>query len=181
MAKTKQTAKKTTGGTALRVSIRVRTSTLGTTNTSAHQPAHLDATVLYPTSKVDDSETAGPTTNQNDPDAIMSRPPSPASLPLWLGRQMLQASLSAPRRHSGQTNDDYCHLCGNGGDLYTCDACPRSSCRQCVVIPPEHVNLVAAEDVTFLCISCHLLDDNTEGSSAPYQVSTILYSQRFTH
>ncbi|KAG1892029.1 hypothetical protein F4604DRAFT_1912760 [Suillus subluteus] len=40
--------------------------------------------------------------------------------------------------------------------LYLCDLCPRTMCSRCINVPAAQVDAVNCDDVTFTCISCHL-------------------------
>ena len=45
----------------------------------------------------------------------------------------------------GEDNhEDYCTLCGDGGDLVLCDKCPRSFCKVCLHIF-IHVSIIYQE------------------------------------
>ncbi|KAF9234640.1 hypothetical protein BU15DRAFT_65562 [Melanogaster broomeanus] len=76
----------------------------------------------------------------------------------------LDQMLSVPSCWDTCQNNDFCHLCGDGGQMYMCDRCPRSACQKSITLSPEDHVLVTAPGVRYLCISCHLMDDKTEGT-----------------
>ena len=65
----------------------------------------------------------------------------------------------------------FCFLCQDGGDLYQCEACPRSMCTVCMLVPQLHQEVVKDESVKFQCVSCHWLSNQCKKEFTPYMVS----------
>ncbi|KAI9452037.1 hypothetical protein HD554DRAFT_2267701 [Boletus coccyginus] len=138
MVRTKQTAKKSTGGEAPRVSL------LDIPRCEAAAAAALQQQV-----------------NKTKPlDAL--------PVPTVSDRSCLTAMFTMPSGRDEHVNDDFCHMCADGGLLYNCDSCPRAVCRQCLSVPIQHATLVLEPDVKFLCVSCHWKDDVRSGGVSPY-------------
>ncbi|KAG9312777.1 hypothetical protein JVU11DRAFT_6189 [Chiua virens] len=85
-------------------------------------------------------------------------------------RVCLAAMQAAPLKRSSHTNNDFCHMCGDGGELFNCDSCPRAACRHCLEIPDKYLSLILDNDTTFLCVSCHWKDNVRSGGVTPYLV-----------
>ncbi|KAF9234635.1 hypothetical protein BU15DRAFT_65557 [Melanogaster broomeanus] len=154
MARTKQTAQKTTGGIAPRVPIM--TSIKSTTvPTVTQQLTHSNCdNTLKP-------HASSPVTNETG-DFVPAHQKDGAQPN---GRRAcLDQMLSVPSCWDTRQNNDFCHLCGDGGQMYMCDRCPRSACQKSITLSPEDRVLVTAPGVRYLCVSCHLMDDKTEGT-----------------
>ena len=50
----------------------------------------------------------------------------------------------------------FCRLCGNGGDLFLCDACPRGLCVDCVgrTLGPSYAAREGRSDAEWRCFEC---------------------------
>ncbi|KAG2117528.1 hypothetical protein BD769DRAFT_1390856 [Suillus cothurnatus] len=57
-------------------------------------------------------------------------------------------------------HNEYCIVCRDGSvgeeRLFLCSLCPRAMCSHCMVIPSAGARMIEADDVTFICISCHI-------------------------
>jgi hypothetical protein len=67
----------------------------------------------------------------------------------------------------------WCCGCGNGGNVISCDYCPRVMCNNtCVMLraPPE---VLSSRNVSFICPACHERWDRTVNrkKKTPYKVS----------
>ncbi|KAF8264024.1 hypothetical protein EI94DRAFT_1739344 [Lactarius quietus] len=69
-------------------------------------------------------------------------------------------------------HDQYCFMCGNGGDLVMCDnaRCSRAICigpeAQCLALPIN--SRFEDPDVVFICPPCHQDKDRRERKPSPY-------------
>ncbi|KAH9017859.1 hypothetical protein EDB85DRAFT_2201432 [Lactarius pseudohatsudake] len=67
-------------------------------------------------------------------------------------------------------HDQYCFICGNGGDLMMCNTCSRSICigsdTQCLDLPAT--SRYQDEDVSFICPACHQDMDRKINKPTPY-------------
>ncbi|KAG8213505.1 hypothetical protein J3R82DRAFT_8327 [Butyriboletus roseoflavus] len=136
MVRTKQTAKKSTGGEAPRIVIKIIPRLQSAADTALHRP-------------------------------VRSKPLDAPLTPIP-DRSCPVAMLTAPSSRDGRVNNDFCHMCGDGGHLYTCDSCPRAACHHCICIPAQHAALVLSDGVRFTCVSCHWRDDVRSGKVSPY-------------
>ncbi|KAH0826483.1 hypothetical protein J3R83DRAFT_5486 [Lanmaoa asiatica] len=141
MVRTKQTAKKTTGGEAPRVTISDVRKRQAEAAAALQQPITIKIKVKP-----------------------LNKPPVPN-----VSDQSCPMAMSAmPSDRGGHVNNDFCHMCGDGGHLYSCDSCPRAACRQCISVPVKHIPLVIKPNVKFMCVSCHWRDDVRAGEVTPY-------------
>ncbi|KAF8125373.1 hypothetical protein EV363DRAFT_1453937 [Boletus edulis] len=152
MARTKQTAKLSSGGVAPRVRLIVR------------DPRDVEST---PNRAI--TPTGLPPPHQQDratlPDIALDLQVQPAGLV----RPCLQALFSLGASEAIQDeNNDFCHMCSDGGELWGCNVCVRSVCKKCLKVPRKDYPVIQHEDVKFLCVSCHLMDGNATKSVAPY-------------
>ncbi|KAG1791929.1 uncharacterized protein HD556DRAFT_1309724 [Suillus plorans] len=70
-------------------------------------------------------------------------------------------------------HNEFCLICRDGsvGEdcLFLCSTCPRVMCSNCMNIPPASAHAVQADDVTFVCISCHVgMERHGRASQSPY-------------
>ncbi|KAI0746120.1 hypothetical protein C8Q76DRAFT_790416 [Earliella scabrosa] len=75
---------------------------------------------------------------------------------------------SSPR--SSDRNDEFCYMCQNGGETLACDRCPRMVCYEHLPV----VHTLPAETlagVEFLCPACHIVDDRRGGRGLYHDVS----------
>ncbi|KAG2064434.1 hypothetical protein BDR04DRAFT_1122587 [Suillus decipiens] len=141
MAKTKQTALKSTGGPAKRGCLPVFKVTAGPAGKLIIKRTFPKA--LSPTFSVmkdiDKNITANVTMDASD------GMPKPSS---W---------------------NDYCILCRDGASiLYDCSHCPRTLCQECVVIAKESVEQIKRSDVYFTCPGCHEMREKGKRNSPYY-------------
>ncbi len=57
----------------------------------------------------------------------------------------------------GETNEEYCSLCGDGGDIVLCDFCDKSFCQSCIarISGKDHLDhLLVDEAAQFTCYIC---------------------------
>ncbi|KAG1784400.1 uncharacterized protein HD556DRAFT_1315116 [Suillus plorans] len=70
-------------------------------------------------------------------------------------------------------HNEFCLICRDGsvGEdcLFLCSTCLRVMCSNCMNIPPASACTVQADDVTFVCISCHVgMERHGHASQLPY-------------
>ncbi|KAG1818957.1 hypothetical protein DFJ58DRAFT_850219, partial [Suillus subalutaceus] len=70
-------------------------------------------------------------------------------------------------------HNEFCLICRDGsvGDnhLFLCNTCPRVMCSRCMDIPPASAHTIAKDNVTFVCISCHVAGQyHGRASYSPY-------------
>ena len=182
MVRTKQTAKKSTGGTAPRVSL---TNTSNTGNLTL-APCRNDPAIpaLDPCNSPLSTHAPCGATQAASP----MRPEDPRPcLAALLSSSFGQPEAESPCNGNTENNDvgpfqlivlvrytlifwQFCHLCMDGGTLWRCDFCIRSECKKCVVVPPEFLTVVEHAGVKYLCLSCHLMDDVKSKTVIPYMV-----------
>ncbi|OJA13105.1 hypothetical protein AZE42_13565, partial [Rhizopogon vesiculosus] len=125
MTRTKQTAKKSNGGSAPRVSLQVDT---------ASAPA-------------EENSTSDGRINRGDD----------------------KMEIDEMDDHNG-----FCIICRDGAEscedntLYLCDFCPRVTCRLCMEIPPGLDDAILEDNVTFICICCHISRQQHGKDRSPY-------------
>ncbi|KIM50454.1 hypothetical protein SCLCIDRAFT_145468, partial [Scleroderma citrinum Foug A] len=56
----------------------------------------------------------------------------------------------------------WCCLC-QGGGTYCCDACNRVVCNECLLVPPNFVEVILSDQVFFICPGCHDERDRKAG------------------
>ncbi|KAG1808383.1 uncharacterized protein BJ212DRAFT_1485013 [Suillus subaureus] len=91
------------------------------------------------------------------PSSTLEAPPSPALM-----------EVCDPFRHN-----EFCIVCQDGSVkedcLFLCNACPRVMCSHCIDIPSGTVHQLEADDITFLCIYCHVgKEQHGCGGYSPY-------------
>ncbi|KAG1732857.1 uncharacterized protein EDB91DRAFT_1251594 [Suillus paluster] len=68
---------------------------------------------------------------------------------------MQEMEVCDPFRHN-----EFCIVCRDGSvdedRLFLCNACPRVMCSHCIDIPSGAAHQLEADDVTFLCVYCHV-------------------------
>ncbi|KAG1861659.1 hypothetical protein F4604DRAFT_1929726 [Suillus subluteus] len=133
MTRTKQTCKKSTGGSAKRITVDY--APLLDFDTSTGVDLNSELTIMMEET-VSDEETGGDEVEETD------------------GMDQMVAC----EAQSG--HNEWCIVCRDGSAgsefLYLCDLCPRTMCSRCVNIPVAHADAVNCDDVKFTCISCHL-------------------------
>ncbi|KAG1729645.1 uncharacterized protein EDB91DRAFT_1252963 [Suillus paluster] len=155
MTRTKQTCKKSTGGTAKRITVNYAPlldfSSIGVDlgfDSSIGADLNSD---LAMEETVKDEETGGEEVDKAD------------GMDDGMGAGEVQSS-----------HNEWCIVCRDGSSghefLYLCDLCPRTMCSRCVDIPVTHADAVNCDDVMFTCIYCHLAaqDSRTEETRAAY-------------
>ncbi|KAG1887879.1 hypothetical protein F4604DRAFT_1916751 [Suillus subluteus] len=143
MARTKNTAKKSNGGSAPR--ILLTTSRTGKTGTSGVDTQRRKALTASKVTTVG----GGDLEKRNAHHKALTA--AKAALPMGGG------DLDKLGGHN-----EFCILCRDGAEryedntLFMCALCPRVVCRLCLQLPPELETKVLQEDVSFRCICCHI-------------------------
>ncbi|KAG1863661.1 hypothetical protein F4604DRAFT_1929061 [Suillus subluteus] len=71
------------------------------------------------------------------------------------------------------THNEFCLVCRDGcidhDRLFLCSTCPRVMCSRCMEIPSTGADAIDTDDVTFVCISCHVGGErHGRNSYSPY-------------
>ena len=69
---------------------------------------------------------------------------------------------------------DFCYICINSGDLWSCDWCTCVICKQHIPLP-EGINI---DSSIFICVACHLCIF-ASSEPAPFFVSVLNFLQLF--
>ncbi|KAG1852691.1 hypothetical protein F4604DRAFT_1933565 [Suillus subluteus] len=81
------------------------------------------------------------------------------TLPLAASTQVVPVPDELNVREPPEHNE-FCLICRDGSigedRLFLCSTCPWVMCSHCMDIPPASVRVVEADDITFVCISCHV-------------------------
>lgn len=67
-----------------------------------------------------------------------------------------------------QQHHNFCILCQDGGDLWSCDYCERVVCSMCITVTEDDRVKVCAPDVEFECVCCHWLKARRSKVVTPY-------------
>ncbi|KAG2084906.1 hypothetical protein BD769DRAFT_1681914 [Suillus cothurnatus] len=70
-------------------------------------------------------------------------------------------------------HNEYCIVCRDGSveadTLFCCNQCPRVTCLNCMAIPRDLLSMIMDDDVTFVCLCCHLAEQRKDGvQNGPY-------------
>ncbi|KAH0826511.1 hypothetical protein J3R83DRAFT_5518 [Lanmaoa asiatica] len=178
MVRTKQTAKKSTGIEAPRITIKIvpKRQAAAAVALLHERPVEPNSQGVSATPNTPDQArfvatlTAPPNGNGlgNNDHERPAMPLGASAIPNVPDRTCLAAMLAAPPNPDSHANNDFCNMCGDGGHLFNCDSCPRATCHQCLSIPVQHLALILDDNTTFLCISCHWKDDVRSGKVTPY-------------
>ncbi|KAG1850371.1 hypothetical protein DFJ58DRAFT_729251 [Suillus subalutaceus] len=143
MARTKNTAKKSNGGSAPRILLTTsRTGKTGTSGVDAQRRKALTASKVTTVG-------GGDLEKRNAHHKALTA--AKATLPIGGG------DLDKLGGHN-----EFCILCRDGAEryedntLFMCALCPRVVCRLCLQLPPDLETKVLQEDVSFRCICCHI-------------------------
>ncbi|KAH0826449.1 hypothetical protein J3R83DRAFT_5435 [Lanmaoa asiatica] len=150
MTRTRQTAKKTTGIEAPCIYLKIP-KLQSTAVVALKRP-----TIAKPSPGAMTITTAQPT-----PAATLERPAiatssgatattsDPVPVPLDA------SSLSGQSDEDEPCKNEFCHMCGDGGSLFTCNSCTHVTCRRCILVADKDVDDLLKPDVKFQCVTCH--------------------------
>ncbi|KAG1742098.1 hypothetical protein EDB19DRAFT_1827760 [Suillus lakei] len=103
-----------------------------------------------------------------------SRPSRPSNSPRLALAAFLEGELEGgePMEVSETVHHNgFCILCRDGSasfqenPLFMCNHCPRVMCRLCMELPLDTEDVILGEDVSFMCICCHM---KVAEEGAPY-------------
>ncbi|KAI1790814.1 hypothetical protein LXA43DRAFT_1095042 [Ganoderma leucocontextum] len=169
MARTKQTARVSTGGKAPRASLRSPPSSDLTEISSTEeedsskrrkQPLRQTSTKRAKTAQAESATEADPDP-EPQPHAEDTAPEEVPVCTTW--RMPKEKEPTGPIKYN-EKSDIFCFICHNGGDLIACD---ETGCRRvmCLWHAPkiEAVPKAVLKDLHFRCPSCHTLMTHAEG------------------
>jgi hypothetical protein len=164
MAKTKQTALKSTGGPAKRGQLPTFKVTAGPAGKLIIKRVFPKA--LSPAFSIMKDVSKDIVTNVTTDVTKRMPVPKPSS---W--NDVSACNSISDRSSSPILPAKYCILCRDGASLlYDCSHCPRTLCKECVVIAEESVEQIKGSDVYFTCPGCHEMRGKGKRTS-PYYVS----------
>ncbi|KAG1838475.1 hypothetical protein C8R48DRAFT_782389 [Suillus tomentosus] len=82
-------------------------------------------------------------------------------------------------------HNEYCILCRDGAEhyedntLFMCALCPRVVCKLCLQLPPDIETKVLQEDVSFRCICCHLKMEQSAAYFGFYKSNSLPFLDKF--
>ncbi|KAI1788429.1 hypothetical protein LXA43DRAFT_1091789 [Ganoderma leucocontextum] len=141
MARTKQTARVSTGGKAPRAPLKNGSSK------RRKQPLRKASTKRLKTTEVE---------IEPEPEEERAEDAAPEDVPTCTTWRMPKEKEPTGPINYTETSDTFCYVCHNGGDLIACDECRRV---MCLWHAPKIEALPKAilEDLHFRCPSCHTL------------------------
>jgi hypothetical protein len=178
MARTKQCARRSAGGYAVRKSFALL---------PAREPS-MPSTPESPNKKRRSTRTAAKITTRTTAGATTKTKVEPPRLTIKVP-PLIHDSVSSIFRIviivAKITGIQYCCVCSEGGTLYRCNDCRRVACTHCIEFTPNALVLLQQPDVTFICPQSHIDRDrknaekqqsepeSTKKSAlAPYTVSS---------
>ncbi|KAI0730425.1 hypothetical protein C8Q76DRAFT_792587 [Earliella scabrosa] len=156
MARTKQTAKRSTGEAAPRISLQPRSTDGSPDGSNLTAPIRRHKT----------------TTRRSAKAAVLGTSPSVTTRGAARTRgehvsptQTTKNTRSRSAKNVPDGRDVFCYLCQNGGGSLGCDNCLRVICRKHLVGIPTEDDLTGLE---YICPSCHSMKERGRDERAPY-------------
>ncbi|KAH7919746.1 hypothetical protein BV22DRAFT_1133620 [Leucogyrophana mollusca] len=142
MARTKNTARKVTGGSATR---KVRQTDVA----SSAPMESLRRSVKRPRPR--------------------SSTPLPTAVSVVAGKPAATSEVRELRWQRDQDGNKWCYMCQDGGHLlFRCDNCPRVVCSRCIEVPEAITSTRGGQDSMFECPTCHIARVRREEVAGPY-------------